>query len=108
MEAIERFTIDPGKCPGGKLEAVVEVEGQKLIRPLEALDGAPRSVYFAVFDPAISKATVDVLPRECVTERAWGPLGDGSIPPLQFFDPEEALRKQGILRHLGNSVSSFL
>ena len=108
VEAIERFTIDPGKCPGGKLEAVVEVEGQKLIRPLEALDGAPRSVYFAVFDPAISKATVDVLPRECVTERAWGPLGDGSIPPLQFFDPEEALRKQGILRHLGNIVSSFL
>ena len=108
VEAIERFTIDPGKCPGRKLEAVVEVEGQKLTRPLEALDGTPRSVYFAVFDPAISKATVDVLPRECVTERAWGPLGDGSIPPLQFFDPEGALRKQGILRHLGNIVSSFL
>lgn len=108
MEAIERFTIDPGKCPGRKLEAVVEVEGQKLARPLETLDGAPRSVYFAIFDPAISKASVDVLPRECVTERAWGPLGDGSIPPLQFFDPEEALRKQGILRHLGNIVSSFL
>ena len=107
VEAIERFTIDPGKCPGRKLEAVVEVEGQKLTRSLEALDGAPRSVYFAVFDPAISKATVHVLPRECVIGRAWGPLGDGSIPPLQFFDPEGALRKQGILRHLGNIVSSL-
>ena len=106
-EAIERFTIDPGKCPSGKLEASIEVEGQKSTRSLERLGGGPRSVYFAVLDPAIS-ATVDVVPRECVTERAWGPLGDGSVPPLQFFDPEEALKKQSILRHLGNIASSLL
>ena len=108
VEAIERFTIDPAKCSAGRLTAVVEVEGQKWTRPLDVLDGRPRSVYFAVFDPAISNATVDVLPRACVTERAWGPLGDGSIPPLQFFDPEAALKEQSILRHLGNIVSSFL
>jgi hypothetical protein len=108
VEAIERFTIDPGKCRVGGLEATVEVEGRKLTWPLDALDGRPRSVYFAVFDPAISRATVDVLPRECVIQRARGPLGDGSIPPLQFFDPEAALKKQSIMRHLGNIVSSLL
>ncbi|TAJ25252.1 MAG: hypothetical protein EPO64_08455 [Nitrospirae bacterium] len=108
VEAIERFTIDLGKCSAEKLEAVVEVEGQKLTWPLDLLERTPRSVYFAVFDPAISKASVDVTPRECVTARAWGPLGDGAIPPLQFFDPETALSKQSILRHLGNLVSSFL
>ena len=107
-EAIERFTIDPGKCSAGRLEATIEVEGQKLTRPLDPLEGRPRSVYFAVFDPAISKASVDVTPRECVTARAWGPLGDGGIPPLQFFDPEAALRKQSIIRHLGHLVSAFL
>lgn len=108
MEAIERFTIDPGKCAPGKLEAVIEVEGERWARPLDRLGGDPRSVYFALLDPAISKATVDVLPQECVTGRAWAPLGDGSIPPLQFFDPEAALRKQGIMRHLGNIASSLL
>lgn len=107
-EAIERFTIDPGRCSAGRLEAIIEVEGQKWTRPLELLEGAPRSVYFAVFDPAIVKVTVDVVPRECVTERAWGPLGDGSIPPLQFFDPEAALKKQSIMRHLGGIVFSLL
>jgi hypothetical protein len=107
-EAIERFTIDPGKCSAGSLEAIIEVEGQKWKRPLDPLGGAPRSVYFAMFDPDISKMTVDVVPRECVTERAWGPLGDGSIPPLQFFDPEAALKKQGIMRHLGDIASSLL
>ncbi|MDP1837945.1 MAG: hypothetical protein Q8N31_10260 [Reyranella sp.] len=107
-EAIERFTIDLGKCSADRLEAVVEVEGRKWTRPLERLDGTPRSVYFAVFNPAISTATVDVVPRECVTQRAWGPLGDGSIPPLQFFDPEAALKQQSIMRHLGNIASSLL
>lgn len=107
-EAIERFTIDPGKCSAGRLEAIIEVEGQKLTRPLDVLGGAPRSVYFTIFDPAISKASVDVTPRECVTARAWGPLGDGAIPPLQFFDPEAALKKQSIMRRLGNLVSAFL
>lgn len=107
-EAIERFTIDPGKCSSGKLEAIIEVEGVKWTRSLDVLGGGPRSVYFAMLDPAISKATVDVVPRECVIEHAWGPLGDGSIPPLQFFDPEVALKKQSIMRHLGNIASSLL
>lgn len=107
-EAIERFTIDPGKCSPDKLEAVSEVEGVKWTRPLDRPAGGVRSVYFTLFDPAISKVTVDVLPRECVTKRAWGPLGDGSIPPLQFFDPEAALKRQSIMRHLGNIASSLL
>jgi hypothetical protein len=107
-EAIERFTIDPGKCSADRLVATIEIEGQKLTRPLDLLGKAPRSIYFTVFDPAISKASVDVAPRECVTARAWGPLGDGAIPPLQFFDPEAALKKQSIMRHLGNLVSAFL
>lgn len=107
-EAVERFTIDPGKCSADKMEATIEIEGLKLTRPLDVLDGAPRSVYFAIFDPAISNASVDVTPRECVTARAWGPLGDGAIPPLQFFDPEVALKKQSIMRHLGNLASAFL
>ncbi|MDP2332182.1 MAG: hypothetical protein Q8M19_15960 [Reyranella sp.] len=107
-EAIERFTIDPGKCSVDRLEATIEVEGQKLTRPLDLLERGPRSVYFAVFDPAISKASVDVTPRECVTARAWGPLGDGSVPPLQFFDPEAALKQQSIMRHLGKIVSSLM
>jgi hypothetical protein len=107
-EAIERVTIDPGKCSADKLEAAFEIEGQKLARPLDNLGSGPRSVYFAVFDPANSKVSFDVTPRECVTARAWGPLGDGTIPPLQFFDPEAALKKQSIMRHLGNLVSAFL
>jgi len=108
VEAIERFTIDPLKCPGRKMEAVVEAEGQKWIHPLDPLEGTPRSIYFAVFDPAIVKVKVDVVPQECVTQRGWGPLGDGSIPPLQFFDPEAALKQQGIMRHLGRIISSLL
>ena len=90
------------------MEAVVEAEGQKWIYPLDPLEGTPRSIYFAVFDPAIVKVKVDVVPQECVTQRGWGPLGDGSIPPLQFFDPEAALKQQGIMRHLGRIISSLL
>lgn len=108
VEAIERFTIDPGKCSAGRLEAIVEIEGQKWTRPLDRLDGVPRSVYFALFDPAILKMTVDVMPRECVTQRAWAPMGDGSVPPLQFFDPDAVLKHQNIMRHLGNIASSLL
>ncbi len=106
-EAIERFSIDPGKCSSGKLEAIIEVEGEKWTRPLDPLEGGARSVFFAMLDPAISKVTFDVVPRECVTERAWAPLGDGSIPPLQFFDPEVALKKQTLIRHIEKLVSSL-
>lgn len=107
-EAIERFTIDPGKCSTDKLEMTIEVEGQKLTRPLDLLGRGPRSAYFALFDVATSRASFDITPQECVTGRAWGPLGDGSIPPLQFFDPEAALKEQTIGRHLKNFLSSFL
>ncbi len=107
-EAILRFTIDGAGCASDKLEAHMEVEGQKLSRPIEVLEGSPRYVYFAVFDPAIAKVSVDIAPRACVSGRAWGPLGDGSMPPLQFFDPEITAKKNTILRHLGNLVSSLL
>lgn len=107
-EAILRFTIDENKCAGEILHATIDVEGQKLSRPLDRLDGGTRSVYFAVFNPAIVEASVDVTPQQCVTERAWGPLGDGTTPPLQFFDPEAALKKQSIGRYLRRLVSSFL
>jgi hypothetical protein len=108
LEAIERFTIDPSKCPAEKLEATIEAEGQKLSRPLDRLEGGPRQVYFAIFDPASVKVSVDVTPDACVTGRAWGPLGDGSIPPLQFFDPEVALQNQSIMQRLRQFVSSLL
>jgi hypothetical protein len=101
-EAVLRFTLDRGKCVSDRVEATLDIEGQKISRPVDLPSGGPRSIYFAVLDPAIEKLSVDVTPRECVTERAWGPLGDGSIPPLQFFDPDEALKKHTIMRHLGN------
>ncbi len=106
-EAIERFTIDPGKCSSGKLQAVIQVECEQWARPLVPLGGGPRSVYFAILDPSLSKAIVDVVPWECVIQRAWGPLGGGSIPPLKYFDPEVALEKQTLMRHIKNIVSSL-
>lgn len=107
-EAILRFTVNGAGCSSGKLEAIMEVEGQKLSRPLDLLDGPPRYVYFAVFDPAIAKVSVDIMPEGCVAERAWGPLGDSSIPPLQFFDPDVAARKNSIRRHLASLIHSLL
>lgn len=107
-EAVLRITVDGSKCSTRKPEATVAVEGQKFVHPLDLQGGGPRSVYFAVYDPAIITAVVEVTPQDCVTARAWGPLGDGTIPPLQFFDPETALKKQTLMRHLGNLWSSFL
>lgn len=107
-ESILRLTVDGSMCSSGSPAATVAVEGQKFTYPLDLQGSGPRPVYFAVYDPAIIKAEVDIAPRDCITERAWGPLGDGAIPPLQFFDPETALKKQSIMRHLGNLVSSFL
>ena len=107
-EAILRFTIDESKCATNRPEATIEVEGQKLRYPLHLNSGSPRSVYFTIFDPAIVKLSVDIVPRDCVTERSWGPMGDGSVPPLQFFDPDAALRNQTLMRHIKNLVSSLL
>lgn len=107
-ESVLRITVDGNRCPTDKPEATVEVEGQKFAYPLDVQGGGLRSVYFAVYDPSIIKAEVDVTPRDCVAARAWAPLGDGTIPPLQFFDPEAALKNQSIMRHLGNLLSSFL
>ncbi len=107
-EAIQRFAIDRSKCSSDRLEASVELEGQKVSWALDLSDGRRRFVYFAVFDPSLEKLAVDVTPRECVAERSWGPLGDGSITPLQFFDPETALGKETIRRRLFNLVLSFL
>ena len=107
-EAVLRFTIDRNNCSDGKLLAVLEIEGQKMSRPLDLSSSRSRWIYFTVFDPAIAKVSVEITPRECVTERAWGPIGDGAIPPLQFLDPETALEKHTIMRHLYNLVSSLL
>lgn len=107
-ESVLRITVGGNKCPTDKPEATIEIEGQKFTYPLDIQDGRSRSIYFAVYDPSIITAEVDVTPRDCVAARAWGPLGDGTIPPLQFFDPEAALKNQTIMRHLGNLLSSFL
>lgn len=113
-EAILRFTISGAGCSHDKLEATLWVEGHKLSRSLDLLNGSPRYVYFAVldpanaFDPTIAKFSVDIVPRACVTERAWGPIGDGSIPPLQVFDPEVAARNNTIWRHLASLLHSLL
>lgn len=107
-EFLLRFTLDPRKCDSTRAEAVMELEGQRVIRPLEMHGGAPRNIYFAVFDPEVEKVSVDIIPRTCVAEQAWGPLGDGTIPPLQFFDPQVALEKNTLGRLFRNLFSSFL
>jgi hypothetical protein len=107
-EAIVRFTIDTNKCSGDKLQATLELEGEKVTRRLDSLGSGARYVYLAVLDPAIDKMAVNIAPQDCVIDRSWGPLGDGSIPPLQFFDPEVALKGNTIARHFRNLVSSLL
>jgi hypothetical protein len=106
-EALVRFTIDPSRCPGVPLEAIMELEGETVTRRLDSLDGKPRSVYFAVFEPTVEKVTVDVKPHICVIERSLGRLGDGSTPPLQFFDPAAALAAQHLGRHFLNILSAI-
>ena len=108
VEAVVRFTIDTNKCAGGRLQATMELEGEKVTRRLDSLSSGVRYVYLAVLDPAIDKMAVNITPQDCVIDRSWGPLGDGSIPPLQFFDPEVALEGNTIARHFRNLVSSLL
>lgn len=107
-EALVRFTVNPSKCPDGPLEAVIKLEGETVTRRLDSLDGKPRAVYFAVFEPTVEKVTVDMKPHDCVISRSQAPLGDGSIPPLQFFDPDAALTMQRLGRHFLNLLSAIL
>jgi|GEM_PF-4229084 len=106
-EALVRFTIDPSRCPGVPLEAIMELEGETVTRRLDSLDGKARSLYFAIFEPTVEKVTVDVKPHVCVIERSLSRLGDGSIPPLQFFDPDAALTMQRLGRHFLNILSAI-
>ena len=106
-EATLRLTFDSRKCDSSHAEAELEIEGQKVAYPLQSMDSV-RSIYFALLNPKIMPVTVNVAPANCVIERSWGPLGDGSIPPLQFFDPDVELRHQTLTRHLINLFSSFL
>ena len=107
-EFLLRFALDPRKCDSPRAEAVMELEGQRVVRPLEMHGRASRNIYFTVFDPELEKVSVDIIPRTCVAEQAWGPLGDGTIPPLQFFDPQVALERNTLGRLLRNLFSSFL
>lgn len=104
-EALRRVTIVPAGCAG--LEVTMTVDGEKLVRHLDRLDGTPRSIYFAVFSSAITKSTIELPAGACVVSEAWAALGDGSIPPLQMFDPEAALEKQTLRRLFSNVVSAF-
>ena len=107
-EALRRVTIAPAGCP--KLEVSMTIDGEKVVRRLDRLDGTPRSIYFAEFSPAISRATIDLpMPAgDCVTDEAWAALGDGKIPPLQMFDPKAAMERQTLRRLFSNLVKAFM
>jgi hypothetical protein len=106
-ESVTRLTIDPEQCPGAKIVATFSFNGQKLPRPIEALDGTRRNVYVANYDPERAKSSVDVSPAACVAAQAWALLGDGVVTPIQLFDPEAALQRITILELLHDLFSSF-
>lgn len=107
-ESLLRISIGGQDCPVSKAEAIITNEGQKISRSIDLTLGNPRPVYFALLEPRIDEIKVDVAPRECIVSRAWGPLGDGKITPLQFFDPATAVQTNTLQRHLSRIWSSFL
>jgi hypothetical protein len=104
-EALRRITIAPANCP--ELEVRMTVDGEKTVRRLDRLDEKPRDIYFAILDPAISKVSVDLPAESCVAGEAWAALGDGTITPLQMFDPEAAFERQTLRRLFSNLVKAF-
>lgn len=104
-EAVRRVTIAPAGCTD--LDIVMTIDGERVVRRLDRLDGRPRNIYFAAFSPTISKTTIDLPAGACVTAEAWTALGDGKIIPLQMFDPETALEKQSLLRLFSSVVDAF-
>jgi len=105
-EAWLRLEVDPAMCPGGRFSIKADAEG--LSRSYTA-DGAGgrRFVYLAVTDPAIVPVSFTVESESCVVARHWGPLGDGSLAPVQFFDPRAALAGNRLLDHLARAVGAL-
>ncbi len=106
-ESVLRVIFDGSKCSAGQPEVVMVIDGEKVVRPIARLGNTARPIYFAILDPAISKSSIEITPADCVTKHSWAFLGDGILPPVQMFDPQQALQHQTLWRlflNLGNAV----
>ncbi len=106
-ESLLRLTIGGDRCRSTEIQVVIENEGQRIVRFVTVDPQTTRPLYFALLNPEIEEVRVDVSPPECVWGRAWAPLGDGRIPPLQFFDPSDAIEGNSLSRHLIRAFRSF-
>lgn len=104
-DAVRRVTIAPAHCHDLNVRLIID--GETVVRKLDRLDGRSRNIYFASFSPAISKGTIDLPSGACVTGEAWAALGDGTLTPLQMFDPQVALERQTLPRLFSNLVHAF-
>ena len=106
-EAILRVTVDPARCVGMHMRIEFDIDGQKSIRALSALDGKPRDLYFGFFNKKIMPIKVSLLPEECIVAEAWTPLHTGALTPIQFFDPTVELQDETLGRHFSNLLSAI-
>lgn len=106
-ESYLRVTLAPEQCAGRPIAAKIELEGQTVTYPIESDLTTRRSLYFAILDPSRAETRVEVFPKDCVVSMEWGPLGDGAVPPLQFFDPMAADRSRSLVNSIGRVLAAF-
>lgn len=106
-ESILRIVVGGGKCKVSSVDASIINEGQRVSRSVDLTLGAPRPLYFGLLEPRIDEIKAEIYPADCILSKAWGPLGDGTITPLQFFDPRAALNANTLQRHFGQVLSAL-